>query len=105
MMQAGVYGVVVQYLKAVHALGGTAKGAVAVRQMKAMLADDAAFGHGSIRADGRGIQDNFVFQIKSPAESKGPWDCYKLVRTVPGETAFRPMAQGGCPLLAEMTKG
>ncbi len=103
MMQAGVYGVVLHYLKAVHALG-SASGAAVVRQMKAMPTDDQAFGRGIIRADGRKIHDNYVFQVKTPAQSKGPWDCYSLVRTVSGDTAFRPIEQGGCKLLADMGK-
>lgn len=105
MMQAGVYGVVLHYLKAVHALGSAESGAAAVRRMKAMPTGDAAFGRGMIRVDGRKIHDNYVFRVKSPEASKRSWDCYSLIRTVPGEAAFRPMDQGGCPLLAEMTKG
>lgn len=102
MMQAGVYGVVLDYLKAVHALGGDAgSGARAVGQMKAMTADDDAFGRSTIRADGRTIHDNYVFQVKAPTQSHGPWDYYNLVSTIPGETAFRPMAEGGCPLLSQ----
>jgi len=105
MMQAGVYGAVLHYLKAARALGGvTTDGAAVVQQMKAIPADDPAFGSGSIRPDGRAIHDNYVFRIKTPAQSKGPWDLYTKVRTVPGETAFRPMADGGCPRLAEMSK-
>jgi branched-chain amino acid transport system substrate-binding protein len=102
MMQAGVYGVVLHYLKAVHATGKPDDGALAVRQMKKMPTDDAAFGRGYIRADGRKIHNNYVFQVKSPAQSKSEWDVYNLVHTVPGEQAFRPMEAGGCPLLAEM---
>ncbi len=105
MIQAGVYGVVLHYLKAVHALEGIPGGAAAVRQMKAMPTNDAAFGRGSIRADGRKIHDNYVFRVKAPEDSKGPWDCYSLVRTVPGTAAFRPMEGGGCPLLAELARG
>ena len=51
------------------------------------------------------IHDDYVFRVKTPAESKGPWDCYDLVTTIPGDKAARPMDQGGCPLLAELTKG
>ena len=102
MMQAGVYGVVLHYLKAVHAAGKPEDGAAAVRQMKQMPTDDATFGKGFIRADGRKIHNNYVFQVKSPAQSIGEWDCYSLVHTVPGEQAFRPMDAGGCPLLAEL---
>ena len=104
MMQAGVYGVVLHYLKAAHALGAAADGAAVIRKMKAMPTDDPAFGRGSIRADGRGIHDNYVFRVKTPQESKSEWDLYNLVRTVPGDVAFRPMADGGCPLLADMSK-
>jgi branched-chain amino acid transport system substrate-binding protein len=105
MMQAGVYGVVLHYLKAVHALGNADSGGAAVRKMKEMPTDDVAFGRGVIRADGRKIHDNYVFRIKAPASSKGPWDCYDLVHTVPGDVAFRPLDQGGCPLLTQMMKG
>ena len=105
MMQAGVYGVVLHYLKSVHALNGATGGAVVVKQMKAMPTDDAAFGKGAIRADGRAIHDNYVFQVKDPAQSKGPWDCFSLISTVPGNEAFRPMDAGGCPLLAQLEKG
>lgn len=106
MMQAGVYGVVLDYLKAVHAIGGDAgSGTRVVRQMKSMPADDDAFGRSTVRADGRTIHDNYVFQVKAPPQSHGPWDYYRLVTTIPGGTAFRAMADGGCPLLPELTKG
>ncbi|HYZ63558.1 MAG TPA: ABC transporter substrate-binding protein [Acetobacteraceae bacterium] len=105
MMQAGVYGVVLHYLKAVHALGSAQSGAAVVRKMKATPCDDPAFGKGEIRADGRTIHDNYVFRVKSPQQSKGDWDCYELVTTIPGEQAFRPIDQGGCPLLSELAKG
>jgi branched-chain amino acid transport system substrate-binding protein len=105
MMQAGVYGVVLHYLKAVRALGSAASGAAVVKQMKAMPTNDNAFGPGSVRADGRGIHPNYVFRVKAPAQSKGPWDDYDLAATLPGEQAFRPMAEGGCPLLSSLTAG
>jgi branched-chain amino acid transport system substrate-binding protein len=104
MMQAGVYGVVLHYLKAAQALGDVADGAAVVRKMKATPTDDPAFGKGAIRADGRTIHDNYVFRVKTPEQSKGGWDLYNLVRTVQGDVAFRPMADGGCPLLADMSK-
>lgn len=105
MMQAGVYGAVLHYLKAVQALGNAASGAAVVAQMKRMPSDDLAFGKGTIRSDGRAIHDNYVFRVKTPAESKGPWDCYGLVQTIPGAESFRPLDAGGCPLLAQLTKG
>ncbi len=102
MMQAGVYGVVLDYLRAVHDVGSASSGLQVVRRMKAMPSDDDAFGEGSVRADGRGIHDNYVFRVKAPEASKGPWDYYDLVSTIPGDVAFRSMADGACPLLPEM---
>jgi len=102
MVQAGDYASVLHYLKAVAAMGaGAAKadGAAAVAQMKAMPTDDDCFGKGTIRADGRHIHPSYLFQAKSPAESKGGWDGLKLLETTPAEEAFRPLAQGGCPLV------
>jgi branched-chain amino acid transport system substrate-binding protein len=68
-------------------------------RMKAMPTDDDAFGPGSIRPDGRKLHPVLLLQVKSPEESRGPWDYYKLLRTTPPEQAFRPMAEGGCPLV------
>jgi branched-chain amino acid transport system substrate-binding protein len=99
MVQAGVYSAVTHYLKAVHALKSDADGAAVVAKMKAMPTDDKLFGKGSIRQDGRKIHPMYLFQVKSPAESTGPWDYYKLRATIPAEEAFRPMAAGGCPLV------
>ena len=102
MGQAGVYGGVMQYLKAVEKLGvaqAKASGAATVAQMKAMPTDDDAFGPGSIRADGRALHPAYLFQVKSPSESKGPWDYYKLLATTPADEAFRPLKDGHCPLI------
>ena len=98
--QAGVYGVVLHYLKAVRA-SGTDAGAAVVAKMKELPTDDPLFGKGVIRADGRKLHPMYLFEVKSPAESKGPWDYYKLVRTIPAEEAFRPLDQGGCPMVAK----
>ncbi|WP_293802050.1 ABC transporter substrate-binding protein [uncultured Bosea sp.] len=103
MMQAGTYGAVVHYLRAIHALGKAESGAEVVRKMKELPTDDDAFGTGMVRADGRKIHENYVFRVKRPADSRRPWDYYDLVSTVPGDAAFRPMAEGGCPLLGSMT--
>jgi branched-chain amino acid transport system substrate-binding protein len=70
-----------------------------VAAMKAMPTDDPLFGKGTIRADGRKIHPMYLFQVKSPAESKGEWDYFKLVSTIPAEEAFRPLKDGGCPLV------
>ena len=60
------------------------------------------FGRGSIRADGRKLHDMYVFRVKSPSESKGEWDLYDLVRTIPAADAIRPLSESACPLLREM---
>lgn len=101
-IQVGCYSGVLHYLKAVAALGvdaARASGAAAVAQMKRMPTDDDVFGAGRLREDGRKIHDMHLFQVKTPAESKSPWDIYKLVRTIPGEEAFRPLAEGACPMV------
>jgi branched-chain amino acid transport system substrate-binding protein len=68
--------------------------------MKAMPTDDSLFGKGSIREDGRKLHPIYLFQVKSPAESKNDWDFYKLVSTIPADQAFRPLREGGCSLIA-----
>jgi branched-chain amino acid transport system substrate-binding protein len=101
MDHAGCYGAVMHYLKAVADLGvaqAKASGAAAVAKMKAMPTDDDAFGKGSIRSDGRGLFPAYLFQVKSPAESKGPWDYYKLLATTPADEAYRPLAEGACKM-------
>jgi branched-chain amino acid transport system substrate-binding protein len=102
MVPAGCYGAVLHYLKAVADMGVTAakaSGVDAVNRMKALPCDDDAFGPGHIRADGRKIHPGYLFEVKTPAESRNPWDLYKVVATTPGEEAFRPLAEGGCPLV------
>ena len=97
---AGVYAGIQHYLKAMDALGGNPHdGAKVVAKMKEMPTDDPLFGKGSIRADGRKIHPAYLFEVKSPAESRGPWDFYKLVETIPAKDAFRPLADGNCPMV------
>ena len=101
-VQAGQYSAVMHYLKAVVAVGpdrAKASGLAVVEQMKAMPTDDPLFGKGAVRKDGRVIHDMYLFQVKSPQESKGPWDYYTLKRTVPADQAFRPIDQGGCRMV------
>jgi branched-chain amino acid transport system substrate-binding protein len=98
MIQAGVYGATLHYLKAVAAVGSTADGRKVVDNMKEMPTDDPLFGKGTILPNGRKIHDVYVFQVKSPEESKYPWDYYKLVSTVPGRQAFLTLEQSGCNL-------
>jgi branched-chain amino acid transport system substrate-binding protein len=97
MLQAGVYSGVLHYLKAVHQ-ADTLDAPAVMKAMETIPADDDAMGKGSVRKDGRALHDFHLFQVKSPAESKGAWDDYKLISTIPGDQAFRPLAEGGCPL-------
>jgi branched-chain amino acid transport system substrate-binding protein len=100
MIHAGVYSAVTHYLKTVNELKSDADGKAVVAKMKATETDDKLFGKGTIRADGRKIHDMFLFEVKTPAESKGPWDLYKLRATIPAAQAFRPLNEGGCPLVS-----
>jgi branched-chain amino acid transport system substrate-binding protein len=100
MIHAGVYASVLHYLKAIEA-AKTDDGTKVVAQMKAMPTDDSLFGKGTIRADGRKIHPAYLVQVKTPAESKGPWDLHKVIGTIPADQAFRPMDQGDCPLVAK----
>jgi branched-chain amino acid transport system substrate-binding protein len=99
MIHAGVYSAVTHYLKALAALKSDADGKAVVAKMKEMPTDDPLFGKGTIRADGRKIHPMYLFEVKKPAESKGPWDLYKLRATIPANEAFRPLEEGGCPLV------
>jgi branched-chain amino acid transport system substrate-binding protein len=100
MVQAGVYSAVTHYLKAVTALKSDADGKAVVVKMKAMETDDPLFGKGTIRVDGRKIHDMFLYEVKKPEESKAAWDYYKLRATIPAAEAFRPLNEGGCPLVS-----
>jgi len=96
--QAGVYSAVLHYLKAVDALKSD-DGTLVIAKMKALPTDDPLFGKGTIRQDGRKIHPMYLFEVKKPSESKGPWDFYKLRATIPAAEAFRPLGQGDCPLI------
>ena len=98
MIHAGVYAGVTHYLKAVEALKSD-EGTKVIAKMKETPTDDPLFGKGTIRPDGRKIHPAYLFEVKKPAESKGPWDYYKLRATIPAEQAFRPVDQGDCPLV------
>jgi branched-chain amino acid transport system substrate-binding protein len=100
MVQAGVYGSVLHYLKAVEATG-TDETAAVMEWMKANPTDDPLFGQGEIREDGRKIHDMYLFRVKAPDQSEGPWDYYELLETIPADQAFRPLADGGCSLVEE----
>lgn len=97
-MQAGVYAAVLHYLKAVDKTGQSQDGRAVVAAMKAMPTDDALFGKGTIRVDGRKLHPMYLLEAKQPGQSKGDWDYFNVLATVPADEAFRPLAEGGCPL-------
>jgi branched-chain amino acid transport system substrate-binding protein len=102
MDHAGCYAGTLHYLKAVAALGvekAKSDGKAAVAQMKAMPCDDDAYGPATIRQDGRYMCPSYLFQVKTPAESKKPWDYYKLLESLPADKIWRPLSEGGCPLV------
>jgi branched-chain amino acid transport system substrate-binding protein len=98
MSQAGVYSSVLQYLKAVQATGTDDTEIVIKKLKEATLNDDFVKG-GKIRPDGRMVHEFYLFQVKSPAESKYPWDYYKLISKIPGDQAFQPLSESRCPLI------
>lgn len=101
MNQAGVYASMLHWMKAIEAMDKdkARSGTAVVEKMKQMPTEDDLFGKGSIRKDGRTIHDMYLFEVKKPSESKMDYDFYKLVATIPGDQAFRPMDQGGCPFV------
>lgn len=98
MVQAGVYSGLLHYLKAVEAAKSKDSAAV-VAKMKEMPTDDPLFGKGSIRPNGRKMHDMYLYEVKKPSESKGPWDYYKQISVLPGDQAFQPLAETGCSLV------
>jgi branched-chain amino acid transport system substrate-binding protein len=102
MVHAGVYSSTLHYLKVATAMGiphAKLDGAATVARLKSIATDDDCFGAGSIRADGRKIHPSYLWQVKTPAESKGPWDYYKPLASTQADKAFRPLDKGGCPLI------
>src|SRR5580658_2329805 len=99
MNQAGVYSATLHYLKAVAALKSASDGKVVVAKMKEMQTDDPLFGKGMVRIDGRTIHPAYLFEVKSPEQSKYPGDVYNLKATIPADEAFRPLKDGNCPLV------
>ena len=98
MIHAGVYSAVTHYLKAVEALKSD-DGTKVIAKMKETPTDDPLFGKGTIRVDGRKIHPAYLVEVKKPAESKGPWDYYKVRATIPADQAFRPLNAGECALV------
>jgi branched-chain amino acid transport system substrate-binding protein len=98
MVHAGVYSSVMHYLKAVEAVGSK-DAAKVMAKMKETPVEDPLFGKGEVRQDGRVIHDMYLFRVKSPEQSKGEWDLYETLATIPADEAFRPLKDGGCPLV------
>ena len=97
--QAGNYSAVQHLIKAMAEIRSAADGKRLVDTMKAIPTDDVIFGKGSIRVDGRKLHPTYLLSAKTPAESTGEWDCFKPVKTIPIEEAWRPLAEGGCPFV------
>jgi branched-chain amino acid transport system substrate-binding protein len=100
MVQAGVYGAITHYLKAVQAASSDDADAV-MAKMREMPIDDFMTHDGKLRIDGRVLRDMYLYEVKTPAESKYPWDYLKLLQTIPANEAFRPLDEGGCPLVSK----
>jgi branched-chain amino acid transport system substrate-binding protein len=98
-MQAGVYSSVLAYLKAVDKVGDSSDGKAVVDAMKANPSDDPIYRKVTIREDGRAMHPVYLLQAKSPAESHEDWDYFKVVAPIPADRAFRPLAEGKCPLV------
>jgi branched-chain amino acid transport system substrate-binding protein len=98
MLQTGTYSSVLHYLKAVQA-AGTDRTEEVMQKMREMPVNDVFYQNGKIREDGRMVHDMYLFEVKKPAESKRPWDYYKLLATIPAEQAFQPLSQSRCPLV------
>jgi branched-chain amino acid transport system substrate-binding protein len=98
MIQAGIYSAVTHYLKAIDA-AGTDEAKAVIARMKATPINDFFAKNGHIREDGRMVHDMYLVQVKAPSESKSEWDLYRILATIPGEQAYRPLAAGGCPLV------
>ena len=100
MVQAGVYSAVHHYLEAVYALGTKDPDKV-MAMMRETPINDFMTENGQLRKDGRVVRDLYLFAVKTPQESKGEWDYFKHLRTIPAEEAFRPLDAGGCPLVTK----
>ena len=98
VVQAAVYTLATHFLKSMDA-AKSEEGDVVVKQMKSTAVNDALWKNVRIREDGRSLNDMYLVEVKKPAESKEPWDFYRIVSTIPGDQAFRPLSEGGCPLV------
>lgn len=97
--QAGNYSAVQHLIKAMARIKSAEDGKALVETMKSIPTDDIIFGKGSIREDGRKLHPTYLLSAKTPAETTDEWDCFKIVRTIPVEEAWRPLSEGGCPFV------
>jgi branched-chain amino acid transport system substrate-binding protein len=100
MAQAAVYSAIRHYLTAIEA-AGTDEAKAVMAKMREIPVNDFYAKNGRVREDGRMVHDMYFVQVKTPAESTGPWDYYKILSTIPGDQAFRPLDEGGCPLVKQ----
>jgi branched-chain amino acid transport system substrate-binding protein len=100
MVHAGVYSGAMHYLRSLKRAGDKSPEKVTA-EMRRVPAEDPLFGRSTVRVDGRVTHDMYLFEVKKPSESKGAWDYYKLVSTIPAEQAFRPIKDGGCSLVSK----
>jgi branched-chain amino acid transport system substrate-binding protein len=96
--QASTWGAVTHYLKAVQA-AGTDEAAAVMTQMRHLPINDFMTTNGTLRPDGRVIREMYLMRVKRPQDSHGEWDLLEMVQAIPGKEAFRPLDQGGCPLV------
>jgi branched-chain amino acid transport system substrate-binding protein len=100
MAQAAMYSAVRHYLRAIEA-AETDEAKAVMAKMREIPVNDFYAKNGRVREDGRMVHDMYFVQVKSPEESSGPWDYYKILSTIPGDQAFRPLDEGGCPLVKQ----
>ncbi len=100
MVHAGIYSSTIHYLNAVEATGSDDSQIVRTQMINTPINDMFAT-NGRIRQDGRMVYDMYLAQVKTPEESQGEWDLYKIVRTIPAEEAFRPLSNSVCPLVTD----
>lgn len=100
MAQASAYSAIRHYLRAIAA-AGTDEARAVMAKMREIPVNDFYARDGHVRADGRLVHDMYFAQVKKPSETTKPWDYYNILRVIPGDQAFRPLAEGGCPLVAQ----
>ena len=100
MAQAAIYSAIRHYVRAIEA-AGTDEAKAVMAKMRDIPVNDFYAKNGKVREDGRMVHDMYFVQVKKPEESTGPWDYYKILSTIPGDQAFRPLDEGGCPLVKQ----